>query len=63
MLKKRVLEKAVNEINDKTDIAVSYELEKKGRKVVAIFLSVTSKHENDLSHNTQETIEGKLKAF
>ena len=63
MLKKRVLQKAVDEINEKTDIVVSYNLENEGRKVVAINLFVEAKENNALSHNASHTIEEKLKEF
>lgn len=41
--KKRVLDLAVNEINEKTDIKVSYEQVKEGRKIVGFKFKVLSK--------------------
>jgi plasmid replication initiation protein len=43
MLKKRVLDTAVEEINEKTDILIAYELERMGRKITSIVLKVTAK--------------------
>ena len=40
MLKKRVIDVAMKEINEKTDIRISYELEKIGRKTIAIWFKV-----------------------
>lgn len=36
LMKKRVLDVAVNEINEKTDMTVSYEVERYGRKITHI---------------------------
>lgn len=40
MLKKRILDVAVTEINTKTDLKVDYQLEKQGRKITAIGFKV-----------------------
>lgn len=42
---KRILKKSINEINDKTDLDVSYTTVKKGRVVVAICFDVSKKSE------------------
>ncbi|MEL6944697.1 MAG: replication initiation protein [Bacteroidota bacterium] len=41
MFKKRVLDRAVEEINEKTDVTIQYKLERIGRKVVAVIFSVS----------------------
>jgi len=41
MFRKRVLDRAIDEINSKTDIHLDYRLVKQGRKNVAINISVT----------------------
>ena len=63
MLKTRVLDKAVNEINEKTDVTLSYKLTTKGRKVNAIHLHIQTRNKNLLMHNKPDAIEQKLKAF
>ncbi len=62
MLRKRVLDCAVNEINEKTDIQLEYVLERRGRKIVAITLLVKSKEQ---AHSLDKTfeIEKKLNSF
>lgn len=40
MLKKRILDVAVTEINAKTDLKVEYQLERQGRKITAIAFKV-----------------------
>ena len=40
MLRKRVIDPAIKEINEKTDINASYELRKRGRKVVEVKFSI-----------------------
>lgn len=42
-LKKRVLDLAVNEINEKTDIQVSYEQHKQGRKIIGFSFELKTK--------------------
>ncbi len=63
MLKHRVLDIAVNEINEKTDIFVEYTLENMGRKVIALLLKVKPKNEGMLEHNARHSIREKLQAF
>lgn len=41
MLKKRIIDTAVDEINEKTDLKVIYDLEKEGRKITAIVFRVS----------------------
>ena len=43
MLKKRVVDKAIQEINEKTDIQISYDLEKEGRRISALSFNVKTK--------------------
>ena len=47
-LKRRVIDKAVNEINKKTDLSVSYEKIKKGRDITAIKLLIKDKEQLEL---------------
>ncbi|MEL7120692.1 MAG: replication initiation protein [Bacteroidota bacterium] len=63
MLRKRVLDTAVEEINDKTDIAVAYELERSGRKIIAIKLNVKAKEGQTLPQNRSAAIKEKLAEF
>jgi len=64
MLKKRVLDTAVDEINEKTDVQLSYELEREGRKVVAILFKFTpSISMQNITTGEQELIKTKLKTF
>lgn len=63
MLRKRVLDKAIEEINEKTDIFVSYDLEKNGRKIEAILLKVASRSKEQLPADTTKAIEDKLKQY
>lgn len=51
-LKKRVLDLAVNEINEKTDIQVSYEQHKQGRKIIGFSFELkTKKSANETAKN------------
>ena len=43
MLRKRILDKAVGEINEKSDLEVSYELEHTGRKITAVYFTMKRK--------------------
>lgn len=63
MLKKRVLDVAVDEINDKTDISVSYELERFGRKVIYIHFTMKVKKEALPINETHNEIRKKLDAM
>lgn len=55
MLKKRIIDTAVDEINEKTDLKVQYDLENEGRKITAIVFKVsgTPKHESDQQINEE----------
>lgn len=63
MFKKRVLEVATNEINEKTDISVAYELEKLGRKVTYVHFTMTPKKEALPIVEAQAEIRKKLNGF
>lgn len=63
MLRKRVVDTAVDEINEKTDLEVSYTLEKQGRKVVAILFNVNGKHLFEKLEKTSQEIYQKLTAY
>jgi plasmid replication initiation protein len=63
MLRKRVLEVAVAEINEKTDIEVSYELEKQGRKLIGILFKMKLKNEQPIGVEGQEELKSKLAHF
>jgi plasmid replication initiation protein len=53
MFKKRVVDKAVEEINAKTDIELSFDLEREGRKITALTFSVKNKPKKLTSHSDQ----------
>jgi plasmid replication initiation protein len=55
MLKKRIIDTAVDEINEKTDLKVQYDLENEGRKISAIVFKVsgTPKYESDQQINEE----------
>lgn len=55
-LKKRVLDLAVNEINEKTDIQVSYEQHKQGRKIIGFSFELKTKK------SAQQTTKNKVQA-
>lgn len=63
MLRKRVLDAAVEEINEKTDISLDYDLEKEGRKIAAVTLFVHAKKDKSTPVNTPNAIREKLKEF
>lgn len=55
MLKKKVIEPAIKEINEKTDIFLTYETEEKGRKTISIKFKIVSKNQNiDAPKNEKE---------
>jgi plasmid replication initiation protein len=58
MFKKRVVDKAVAEINEKTDIQLSFDLEREGRKVTALTFNVKNKPKKLTSHSDQ--LDGKV---
>lgn len=51
--KKRVLDVAVKEINEKTDLIIEYQQEKKGRTVIGFKFSVKSKKDDDIDVENQ----------
>lgn len=55
LLKTNVIDRAVKEINKKTDIIVSYEQRKKGRNVVGLYWFVEPKEEQPKAETTKET--------
>ena len=63
MFRKRVLDTAVEEINEKTDIFLDYELEKEGRRISNILLKVRAKDGRKLPHNKSDATREKLKEF
>ena len=63
MLRKRVLDVAITEINEKSDISASYTLEKVGRRVEYIIFSMQRKKEALDEHNVESAIRDKLKSF
>ena len=63
MLRKRVLEVAVSEINEKTDIEVGYELQKHGRKLMAIQFTMCKKNNQKTGLEGQEELKKKLAKF
>lgn len=63
MLKKRVVDVAVNEVNEKTDISVDYELERYGRRVTHIKFNMSTKTESLPSKEKQSKIRESLSKF
>jgi len=63
MLKKRVLDVAINEINLKSDIQLSYTIEKLGRKVVGILIKLNLINDECQVTGTSNQISDKLKSF
>lgn len=63
MLRKRVLDVAVKEINAKSDIVVSYGVEKEGRKYTAIVFSMKRKADTLDENDAESAIREKLKSF
>ena len=53
-LKKRVIEPAIKEINEKTPMQISYEQKKKGKTVVAILLKFKEKPQEKQDKNTRD---------
>ena len=47
-LKRYVIEKAVKEVNDRSDMSVSYEIQKQGRSVVSVVFYPKAKYQDDL---------------
>jgi hypothetical protein len=63
MLKKRIIDTAVDEINEKTDLKVVYDLEKEGRKIIAIVFRVSGLATHEIKESTNEEIMQKLNAM
>jgi len=63
MLKKRIIDTAVDEINEKTDLKVIYDLEKEGRKITAIVFRVSGLATHEIKESTNEEILQKLNAM
>ncbi|MEM8528365.1 MAG: replication initiation protein [Bacteroidota bacterium] len=63
MFKKRVLDRAISEINEKTDISIQYELERAGRKVEAVIFSVSSLLKQATKEEVNQELVSKLKDF
>jgi len=63
MIKKRVLQVAIYEINDRTDIEVNYQLEKEGRKIKAIQFTMKPKKDIALGIEQHDEIISKLESF
>ena len=63
MIRKSVLEIAIEEINDKTDIQVDYDLEKQGKKIAAIIFKMRHKSNAITGIDQHNKIKDKLKAF
>lgn len=53
MFKKRVVDKAIEEINEKTDIELSFDLEREGRKITALTFNVKNKPKKLTSHSDE----------
>lgn len=53
-LRKRVIEHALKEINEKSDFNVTYDLKKRGRKIHAIRFFMSKKKQRDLFEKIQE---------
>lgn len=60
MLKKRIIDTAVQEINEKTDLKVVYDLENEGRKISAIVFRVSGMAPYETEQKTNEEIMHKL---
>lgn len=52
MLRERVIDVAVKEINQKTDLKVRYTLEKQGRKIVAICFKIENQSSDEEQQNS-----------
>lgn len=63
MVRKRVLQIAIEEINDKTDIQVDYELEKQGKKIAAIIFKMRPKSNSITGTEQHDKIKDKLNTY
>lgn len=63
MFKKRVIDVAVDEINEKTELQVSYELLKEGRKITSICFAVGGQPFENTTNQSNTEILNKLEAY
>lgn len=63
MLQKRIIDVAVEEINEKTDLKAMYDLEREGRKITAIIFRVHATIKEETKTSTNEEIISKLKGL
>jgi hypothetical protein len=63
MLKKRVLDTAIDEINAKTDIICSYDIERQGRLTTALIFKMNTKQSHVSEHLMNDSISQKLKHY
>ena len=63
MLKKRIIDTAIQEINEKTDLKVVYDLEIEGRKITAIVFRVSGTAPYEVVQKNNEEILHKLNAM
>ena len=63
MFRKRVLDVAVAEINEKTDINISFELERAGRKITSVNFQVTGLDVFKIKEHINQEILNKLRRF
>ena len=63
MLKKRILDIPIQEINNKTDIFISYQLERSGRLTTAILFTMNGKKESQQGSSDYKTISERLSYY
>ena len=63
MFQRRVLKVAIEEINEKTDLKIAYELEKAGRAILSIRFEMSINKKGIKSLSDQGEISNKLKSF
>ena len=63
MLRKKVIDVAVNEVNDKTDLKVGYKLLRSGRKITAVSFAIESKKEEATLEDSTRQIMKKLQCY
>lgn len=63
MLKKRIIDTAVDEINEKTDLKVVYDLENEGRKITAIVFRVSGLTKLETNQKANDEILHKLNSM
>jgi len=59
MVRKRILQIAIEEINDKTDIQVDYELEKQEKKITTVIFKMHPKSNTIKGIEQHDKIRGK----